>query len=768
MARPQYIRHNPVTLEWEHWVSTRVDMSSSIEDIDDFTKGYWVPSLYGQLYGSFGYLIPTQSFIDVFANSTKINLYETVNSGLVSYQMLNTFQNYDNLKKAKNLSIKELIDTSSLNEDTPYKPKIIYYSLQDNDTIKIAINSNLYVISNVLNPLNDNLKYKWLIDDQPIESNISNIQENQLLKNIDFKKESEFKLQVSNTAGVTESNTTIIIPYDLKNNKKFGKNLISNIDGKTSLSGWLTTEGTPRVGHFWEPISQNGRGDTWETFVGRAWTDEILKPNFNVIGPHYNDIFYPDWTPETFFEGGVDEDNPYSNLYYDIDLNDVVDVIDRKILNVDNVVGKLFAYLGGSGNEIFMHNENWDWFGRMFQPYNMDRVELRIHMLDENDNIINQDYFIYNPFTDRRYTSLFLRNIDFYIPIGSRKIRIWMKFTRCHSYTHYMITNLNIFKANIPNHLIQPMDDSNTQFELYTYNTYDNNKYIWAQNNQTFYRGTGQTGESNINGDSWLADYYGTMNQAEYIPDPIQVALVSQSVYTTQSIMDNILSLYTGQQPNSAVNIMNLQQSASAMGINYNQVRADYLTYSYQGLNYWDWLLNQRLMENNLIPNQGVTTDKLSDYLIPYLNGAAPKNRGYSIENDEFVFKHMTMATGINFYITVDNYTPYDNSRLYNFNQYEKQINLLDIGPLEPWNGLYTERILRPPMNLIYGSLYDKISDLNKLGIINKNEQINKIKESNFFTTKYTNEEIVAAVNGQSLELENYYNIRKNNNRFYI
>jgi hypothetical protein len=408
MAYIESIRRNPKTLSWEHWVQP------------DGEPGYWLEGLFGRIFTQNGNYVPANTLSDLDGNSGIVNVYESVDSGIVITNTKKSVINLNQLKRVKDISITELIDNTNVDTRVPI---ILKYSLSTdiimvNDTI---LNAELIVH----NPISeDSLKYSWKLNDKEI-SNKPIL--NEVIKNSTGKS---LIAEVTNKAGTTLTQNIIINTIDVKKSSLFGNNLIKNTDGSTGMSNWTVSIGNPKVGNSWSPITQVGRGDGFTAFNGSA--EDINIPNRNVIGPQYQQLT-DNWNFDTFFEGGQEYN---SDMYCDIDLSTISEIIDKNVLNANNVKAKLFGYLGGSGTAAFYLQPDYG-SAIMTQWWCFDRVKVSALLLDENDNVINNNYFIYNPFTSRYRDALFLRNVDFYLPIGTRKIRILINFERYNNYTYY-------------------------------------------------------------------------------------------------------------------------------------------------------------------------------------------------------------------------------------------------------------------------------------------------------------------------------------------
>jgi len=573
MAKNIIIRHNPQTAEWEHL------------DSDSYNpKGYWLPGLYGKIFTPTGTYINNSSKTDVKNDNGSVNIYE-FNTGKVNTNISKTDINIEKLKILKKTEITELIDSQE--DNSLYTPVIIKFT--DNKEIQIIKDTNLNLSVSVYNPVpNSILKYSWTVDDKIVKEN--NI-DNSFSQLIDTNDTININCEITNGIEKVKTQEIQVHPIDLNKDILFGKNLIKNFDGSTGLSNWNIVTGQPRISTKWNQQTQEGKSDSNTAFNGSSdFPNELNRTDFSEIGPNYKSII-SDWEYNSFFEGGVDGSTNKTEMYYDIDISNVTDIIDKNVENVNTVRGQLFAYMGGDGQIRFYNQPSFEF--NWFQWWSFDRQTIRVELLDENNNILNRDYYIYNPNHNRYRPSLFLRNVDFYIPIGTRTIRVWQIYERFHDY--------------------------------------------------------------------------------------------------------NRKAIFTG---------------------NGGQIRYD-----------------------PIIP--------LPD-----------KKRGYTFENEQFVFKHSTMSTLINLFLYADNYINIDINKINtNFTSYKKIINKYDESI--PWG--HSNSMIREKQS-IYSSLNDKAQELKNNNYEN-DQIINIIKNDIWFKTIYTENEISKLVYNQ--DLTNEYNYRVSSKNTY-
>lgn len=448
MSYEQKIRKNPKTMEWEHYVAEH-----------DGQPGYWFPGLYGKLFTSNGKeLIPDQQLHDTFNNpSNNISLYDTLNTGIV-YTNINTISNL-NPKSTKEMVFTELIDLNS-EANQNYAPNILNYNFKKD--FQIVYNTNFSASVIVYNPIPENeLKYNWYMDGKKLKINNSKL--TVLMDNIDTPV--SFKCEIDNTQGKNSTKEIQIKSIDLNNIELIGKNLIKNYDAITGMDNWNSISGMMTSYKPYNANSRVGIGDSWTAFVGSSQDPLYLQADKN-IGP-YPDKIIKNWKYESMFSGGVINDNKLTEAYYDIDLSNISDIIDRKILNVKDVYAKLFAYIGSWGQRTFFKFKNKS--DTHYQAYNFDRIYISVDIMDENNNIINKNNFIYNPYHARVNLTYFLRSIDFYIPISARKLRIKQKYEPFYNYTIETKIINNIINTNP----IDPLPDLNRG-----YSGIRNNEYI--------------------------------------------------------------------------------------------------------------------------------------------------------------------------------------------------------------------------------------------------------------------------------------------------
>ena len=432
MAYTEYIRKNAKTLDWEHYIPS-----------DTGDNATWLPGLYGKIFTNNGnYTIPTK-LEDINNFDGNVSIYNGINSGIILTPAKITWLNIKEYNKVNNVNIVELLDSAENLE--MYAPIILFSSINAPE-ILIAYGTSYQNILRTYNPilaenpLNDKyVTYNWKLNDKPIqkrtyETNIDGITEDSLIVSASFINDSILSCEISNNVTKTETKPITIKPVQLKNEKKLGINLIQNIDGADGLKKWtVDTTGQPEVDMIWNPDTQSGRSDPLTAFGGSGdFQPEFQKNDFNIIGPYPANLNTP-WEYKQFFHGGSTETDNYTVCYQDIDINSLIDITDKKILNANNLKGQLIAYLGGEGVSSYYPGKDYNVI--QTQTHNLDRIRIRIQMLDEFGNLINNSNYIYNPITNRYRIALFLRMVDFYIPIGTRTLRVSQEYERYHNYT---------------------------------------------------------------------------------------------------------------------------------------------------------------------------------------------------------------------------------------------------------------------------------------------------------------------------------------------
>ena len=469
MAYDQLIRRHPQTLIWQHWVSA-----------DNADGGYWVDGLMGNAMLANG--DPIQSNItqsDVTNYTNTVHIYETINNGNIQNRIVDSSINSNILYQMYDDIIYELIpptESEIVIEEllTPpnwqlFRPQIISYSLHED--FKIVSGTYLDANAIVYNPLSSS-SYQILNDIIYTDNNI-NITSGSIYPqselNLTWKLGTKilinespysqsgyfhgklpaatntvFRLEAKNRGGITTSREYFATTIDFKNHPMFGRNLIKNPDGSTGLSKWKVVRGIPKVIKAWNQNTGEGWGDAWTAFKGSGdsqYEINTLGNDFNIIGPLPGDIGMENWKFESFFTGGQVTDPRWTDMYYDVDLTTISDIIDRKVIRNTNIFGSLYAYLGGIGQMRFWKSSQYDG-ETLYQRGIFDRVFLKAHLLDEYDNIMNEHYYLWNPMHERYRLSLYLRKVDFYIPKGTRKIRVWLNFERYHNYIAEKFKNL--------------------------------------------------------------------------------------------------------------------------------------------------------------------------------------------------------------------------------------------------------------------------------------------------------------------------------------
>jgi len=232
-----------------------------------------------------------------------------------------------------------------------------------------------------------------------------------------------------------ESGSAIQInPY--ANLKEFGRNLIKNYDMVEELKSWEVVSGNPKViGDWREPTKEYGYFTSWDYYVNPQDVDSEFKTENRIYA----------------LNGGWNElsNESVTRLTQEIDLTNASDVIDRKINKDDIVVGNLFGWLGNTNSREFNNIDaqtqkpfavtGKNASGIEIMPISapiFDKIYVTLNFLNDVGTIINDYYWIDNPILlDNDSGKQSIRDVDFYVPIGTRKIKIFAEFIRVQNYT---------------------------------------------------------------------------------------------------------------------------------------------------------------------------------------------------------------------------------------------------------------------------------------------------------------------------------------------
>jgi hypothetical protein len=569
MAKNILIRHNPQTSDWEHWES------------DNESTGYWLPGLYGKIFTPFGTFKKDTYITDVKNDNGTVNIFE-FNTGIVNTNISKTNTNIEKLKKVKNINITELIDTPE--DNSQYTPVVIKFT--NSQELQVVKDTTLNLSVTVYNPvLNSILRYTWNADGNVVKENSTDNTYSQL---IGINNNITIYSEITNGIEKTKTPEIQIKPIDLNKDPLFGKNLIKNFDGSIGLSNWVTVSGIPRTNSKWNQQTQEGKSDETTAFNGSTdFPNELSRNDFNEIGPYYKSII-SDWNYNSFFEGGIDSVSNKTEMYYDIDVSNAIDIIDKNVQNVNTVRGQLFAYMGGDGQIKFYNQPTFD--DMWFQWWSFDRTTIRIELLDENNNILNRDYYIYNPAHSRYRPSLFLRNIDFYIPIGTRTIRVWQTYERFHDYTRTAVIYGTNGQTNY--NRITPIPDKNRGYGfeneqfVFRHSTMNTliNLFLYVDNYITIDQNKIKTDFTN---------YKKIINKFdESVPWGYNSSMIreKQSVYS--SLNDKIQELRNGQFANDQ--IINIIKSDSWFKTMYSENEINKLVYNQDLTNEYDYRVTSK------------------------------------------------------------------------------------------------------------------------------------------------------------------------------
>lgn len=451
MANPLRIRINNVNGSYEHWVQV------------DNQNGYWASTLYESTV-PISEVIKNRSSIDAFGN---IRLFEEYDNEPQTINLQIKTYNVNDQNKYLDTVIIELIDTevtSSGSDPTTcqYFPIVgnIYYvndpSLNSETGIQTIVDNGFVLSVTASNPCGSSLmNYFWLENGKKINlESLNPVQITYDLNEIEQSKEEKTILcKVENLAGSSISNQLNITVHNPYISKYFNKNLIKNGDASEGMGKWIVAKGTPKTYPGWNNFNNTGFFS-----AGNIPELQIYDPKF------------PDNLQMRYFTGGEGTpDNAETIMYQIIDISDISDLVDKKVVGVENgIYANMFGIFGKRGtssrlNSSFLHfeftpsgpgyilpginNETGHYFPLAFYYYDQngdpyytscrvnyyigDKSKMKISFLDEaeneidfNDSILRTNNFI------GLAEKIWLRRTEQIVPIGTRKIKIEVKFQK--------------------------------------------------------------------------------------------------------------------------------------------------------------------------------------------------------------------------------------------------------------------------------------------------------------------------------------------------
>ncbi|MCK9430059.1 MAG: hypothetical protein M0R17_08655 [Candidatus Omnitrophica bacterium] len=437
--KKQIVRKNNEFGYWEHY--------------DELSK-IWTPGLYNDDNS-----VITQSSDVVFNNLNECTLYNGVNYNNITFPISQSY-----------LSKLEYVDTSAsftelINFDE-FQPIIVkqpweYYQSNELKIIKntnVTLSLNIFATSSYLIELP--LRYHWFNQNKRISFSQS----------VDVlpDKDTYYYCNVSNRKSLIQSELLNIKVLDVLP-EIFGINLIKNGDGNTystnDYSPWILETGSVGLGEF--DSSNTNTLYSYSTFPNAFQTKlscESERGEINLSAYTANESMNPAsfnddlqyYNGKMYFKS-LDTNTIFSQV---IDLTDISDYVDRKIIGYDIVYANLYAWLG-SQNQVQLYNINLPESGSTtynalfdlnnvgaYQPLNLygniinfinisqslinnifynytqsnvdckyymypnqmysnisltpsdytfDKVYVQAILLDVNDNVINSSYYISNP-----------------------------------------------------------------------------------------------------------------------------------------------------------------------------------------------------------------------------------------------------------------------------------------------------------------------------------------------------------------------------------
>lgn len=459
MAKVEYIRKNALTGEYEHQAVS----GSNI---------YWSPGLTGM-----NWINNLDNLSDAIAFGT-LHVPYSIGSNIVSYSDISKLV-YGNLKTELNiekvqwLNYLNNVDIGIRELQPDAKPEILEEPLTDETVSRFSPDGNMNLVLgnntnftiDAINPIYDldyKLAYRWLKNNEVINNNKTIIVGNSIHDTGTWLGE------VYNDMGVTQTQKINLTVHDPRSTKKFYANLIKNGNAEEGFRYWDIINGSPEIEKI--GVWPNQPSDLYftDSFFNRGWIDltnhtgERTEP----FGPFPSMILngnpYELNDAAHYFRGGVAGDNNdvlndnFVVLKQEIDLSSVSEFIDRKVYGVNDVYGNLFGWLGNMGlacglNQTIVggsvvstqtwNNMTWGsvlakWQNNAWQElYNyevmmLDKVYIQLKMFNESDMEIHSEYVMSSPLHRGQDFKFFLRNQHLYIPYGTRRIEVWIKFQR--------------------------------------------------------------------------------------------------------------------------------------------------------------------------------------------------------------------------------------------------------------------------------------------------------------------------------------------------
>lgn len=487
MAKVEYVRKNILTNNYEHLVTTTMlDGSISSYWSPGMTGLDWLSNTtLVQEEIIHGYIqLPERANDSQYAYMVSYEDYSRNIHGEYESNLIHESYNWLSYIESNDIGIRELqTDKLPIFTYIPENDPVISQWFMDGE-LKLLLGYQAQLRMESINPVYDlqmKMIYRWTKDGELLTTSPA------IIIGDTMSDSGVIQGEVENEAGVSKTSKFNLKVYDPRVTKKFYVNLIKNGNGSDALGGWQIITGAPEAVKIGNWLNQSSDMYYNESYFNRLWLGshgERIEP----FGPFPSAILPGNPAAlnaaSFYIRGGLAGDLDRNNLdkfvvmKQDIDLSSVSDYIDRKIYGVTDIFGCLFGWLGNMGqaggfqerynivnhtpgvgssqptivpviqpilaqgqfsdnslamswNSTILTNNGSGW-QNMFDGNLMilDRVYVELKLYNENDNEIKSEYIMYSPLHMGEDFKFFLRCQYIYIPYGTRRIEVWVKFQR--------------------------------------------------------------------------------------------------------------------------------------------------------------------------------------------------------------------------------------------------------------------------------------------------------------------------------------------------
>ena len=385
MAKLAQIRKNNITGQWEHYVSQN-------------GLNYWSPGIVGN--DNIIIQPPSSASRD---DSGNLNSFE-YNTNYIVSELLTKPAPIDNN------DIVELIDHIEYAPTIGVQPTDIY-----TNALTSFLNESLNVGVSIKKKLNSQkINYNWNFANKLISTSS--------IATVNVTSPGILTCNIidnfGNSLNIEPVNISIVDP---NKNMFLNHNLVKNGDFKNNLDNWSIIRGNPEIFQDWNNVTQTGYIANWDYSSPAGPNPNTINSNFSLK----DGFMYP--------MGGTSSDssNNQSELIQTIDLTSISDLVDRNVIGADNLYGQVFAWLGNAPSQDFYSTgaTKTAFHGQIF-----DKVYIFVEMENTAGEIINNSNWCDNPLIYITNSGMYLRAVDYYIPIGVRKINLRIRFIRNQNY----------------------------------------------------------------------------------------------------------------------------------------------------------------------------------------------------------------------------------------------------------------------------------------------------------------------------------------------